>query len=165
MKIMRRVLLTAVIVLSLASTVGAAVIDRVVAFVGDEAITLSELQESYMMTASMRPDASRSEVLNTMINRALMLREARKLRMEAESEDAVINEYIDLKVRAFIRISDADMENFYNENKSEFKGAKLTEVREQIETLLREKEVNSALRKHIEALRAGAYIKIVYLPE
>ena len=143
----------------------AAVVDRVVAFVGDEAITLSEIEESYMMTASMRPEASRSEVLNTMINRALMLREARKLRMEADNEDAVINEYIDLKVRAFIRISDADIENFYNENKSEFKGSRLTEVREQIETLLREKEVNSALRRHIEALRAGAYIKIVYLPE
>ncbi len=50
--------------------------DRVAAFVDEDSITASELQEQYMETLKMTPDITKEEVLNTMINRILILREA-----------------------------------------------------------------------------------------
>jgi len=78
--------------------------DRVAAFVDDEAITESELQEQHRDTLKINPDITKDEVLNTMINRILILREARKYRIERPSPEEVIKEYIDLKERAFIRV-------------------------------------------------------------
>lgn len=153
------------------SSLQAEVIDRVAAFVDNEAITLSELEESFKKSAAVEglrtlrePGITRMEALNTIINRMLLLREAKKLRMEARDEETLLREYIDLKVRAFIRISESDIEAFYKKNNQEFKGLKLGEVKEKIETYLREKEVNQSLRHHIESLKAGSQIKILYEP-
>ena len=90
--------------------------DRVAAFVDDEAITNSELQEQYLETLKITPDITKDEVLNTMINRILILREARKYRIERPSPDEVIKEYIDLKERAFIRVPETEIEKYYKEN-------------------------------------------------
>ncbi|MDP2167759.1 MAG: hypothetical protein Q8J64_05430 [Thermodesulfovibrionales bacterium] len=146
------------------SSLQAEVIDRVAAFVDNEAITLSELEESFKKNAAVEPGITRSEALNTIINRTLLLREAKKLRMEARDEETLLREYIDLKVRAFIRIRESDIEAFYKKNNKEFKGLKLGEVKEKIETYLREKKVNQSLRHHIESLKAGSQIKILYEP-
>lgn len=55
-----------------------AIKDRVVAFVDDNAITLSELEVMYSVTKKITPDTSKEDVLNTMVNRLLLLREAKK---------------------------------------------------------------------------------------
>jgi len=100
-----------------------------------------------------------------MINRVLLIREAKKLRLEAPDDETLIKDYIDLKIRAFIRINESDIEGFYKNNIEQFRGLRLSEVRDKIELYLREREVNSALRRHIETLKEGVFIKIVYLPE
>jgi len=41
-----------------------------------------------------------------MMNRILLLREAKRYRIEAATEDDVMREFIDLKIRAFIRVSE-----------------------------------------------------------
>ncbi|TAL25446.1 MAG: hypothetical protein EPN94_05120 [Nitrospirae bacterium] len=135
-------------------------IDRVVAFVDDRAITMLELEEHYRDAVKLRPDIKKEEVLNTMINRALLLREAKKLRIEAASKDAIIQEYIELKLKTVIRITEEDMRDFYEKNRSEFGNIEFDDVRDKIENYLIEKEVNERLKKHIEELRSGAYIKI-----
>ena len=138
----------------------AEVIDRVAAFVDDKAITLSELDENYKTAVKLRPDIKKEEVLNTKINRMLLLREAKKLRIEGANPDEVIREYIELKLRTFIKITEDDLREFYDKNRKEFGKAEFDDAREKIEEYLVEKEVNIRLKKHIEDLRSKAYIKI-----
>lgn len=140
--------------------VAAEVIDRVIAFVDDEAITLSEFEQDYKAAVKKLPDIKKEEVLNTKINRMLLLREAKKLRIEGANQDDVIREYIELKLRTFIKITEEDLRAFYEQNRKEFGKTDFDNVRERIEEYLAEKEVNARLKKHIEDLKAKAYIKI-----
>ncbi|MCL5023831.1 MAG: hypothetical protein M1497_10780 [Nitrospirae bacterium] len=143
-------------------TVGhAELIDRVVACVNDRAITLSELRENYEKTKKIEPDITMAEVLNTMINRLLLLNDARRLKIDAKNDESVLNEYIELKVRAFIRVKEEDIEDYYKKNEKEFKGAPFESVRDKIEEYLTEKEINRLLKKQIAELRAKAYVKVL----
>lgn len=139
----------------------AGMLDRVAAFVNNRAITWSELEDSFGKAKKLKKDLSRKEVLETMINRILLMNEAKNLRLEANTDEELLDEYIDLKVRAFVRIRETELEDFYNKNLEEFKGENFENVREKIETYLLEKEVNIALKKHIAELRERAYVKIV----
>ncbi len=143
----------------------AAIFDRVVAFVDDQAITLSELQEQFGVAKKLAPDITEEEVLNTMINRILLWRQAKKYRIEAPTRDAMIDEYVDLKVRAFIRVSEADIEEFYQKNQDKFAGKTLDSVRDEIEKYLTEKQLNSRLKETLKELRENAYVKIQLSPE
>jgi hypothetical protein len=134
--------------------------DRVVAFVDNIAITMSELETKYAYTLKVAPDITREEVLNTMVNRILLLREAKKIRLEAPSEDELLKEYIDLKIRAFIRIKEENLKDFYEKNLSDFQGKEFDDVRDEIENYLTEKEVNQRLKSYINELRENACIKI-----
>ncbi len=135
-------------------------VDSVAAFVDDQALTVSELQQQYERTRSVAPDISINEVLETMINRILLLREAKKYRIEAPTQEEILSEYIDLKVRAFIRISDEQIEDFYWANESRFSGRQIEEVRDEIEQYLSEREVNVRLKEMIDQLRRDSYIRI-----
>src|SRR3990172_5942086 len=135
--------------------------DWVVAFVDDAAITHSELQKQYGETLKVTPGIAKEEVLNTMINRVLLLREAKKYRIEGPSSDEMIKEYIDLKVRTFIRVPETEIEKFYKENSSRFAGKAYDDVRDDIEQYLIEKELNIRLKETLQELRKTAYIKIL----
>jgi hypothetical protein len=143
----------------------AAIFDRVVAFVGDQAITLSEFREQYRNTLRVSADVSEDEVINTMINRLLLVKEAKKYRIEAPTQDEMIREYVDFKVRALIRVSESDVETFYKENAGQFSGKDYEEARGEIEKYLTEKEVNERLKETLKELRKKAYIKIQLEPE
>ncbi|MEW6110387.1 MAG: SurA N-terminal domain-containing protein [Nitrospirota bacterium] len=134
--------------------------DRVVAFVDDQAITLSELKEQYKNTLKFSPDVTINDVLNTIINRKLLLREAKKYRIEAPDEGEIIREYIDLKIKAFIRVSEVEMEEFYNQNIDQFQGKSYENVREEIEDYFTERELNEKLKDILKELRTKAYVKI-----
>ncbi|MFZ3137967.1 MAG: hypothetical protein WA126_11330 [Thermodesulfovibrionales bacterium] len=134
--------------------------DRVVAFVNNDAITLSELEMKYYDTVKVTSDITQEEVLNTMVNKLLLLREAKKIRLEGPSEDELLNEYIDLKIRAFIRIKEEELQDFYNKNISKFEGKELDSVSDDIENYLVEHEVNQRLKAHINELREKSCVKI-----
>ena len=134
--------------------------DRVVAYVDNDAITLSELEERYSNALQTTPDITREEVLHIMVNRLLLLREARKIKLESLTEDALLQEYIDLKIRAFIRISEEDIVDFYEGNTEEFQEKELDTVREEIENVLIEKALNERLKSHIDELKEKACVKI-----
>jgi hypothetical protein len=144
----------------LVTDVSAAISDRVVAFVDDQAITKSELDEQYQSTKEVSPDITVGEVLDTMINKILILREARKYRIEAPSVEQVMQDYIDLKIRAFVRVSESDIEKFYRENEANFAGKEFEDVRDEIDKYLTEKEVNERLKEVLRELRKDAYIRI-----
>ena len=138
----------------------AAIRDRVAAYVDNIAITLSDLEVRYEETARVSPNITREEVLNTMINRTLMLRQARKMRLEALSEDQLLKEYIDLKVKAFIRIKDEEVKEFYNKHIGDFQGKEFEVVRDEIENYLIENELNQRLKTHIGDLRENACVQM-----
>ncbi len=142
-----------------AANAGAELIDRVIAFVDDTAITLREFNDYYEKMSRLKADISRDEAINTMINRVLLMREAKKLKIEAPTDDELLNEYIELKVRAFIRIKEDDIKDFYNLNPSRFKDSSYESVRDMIEDYLVQLELNRLLKRHIEELRAGSYIQ------
>lgn len=141
-------------------TCSAAISDRVIAFVDDHAITQSELQESFKTANALSSGITHQEVLNTMINRVILLKEAKKYRIEAPTLDEVLKEYIDLKIRAFIRVNDADIEKFYNANMQNFQGKGYEDVRDEIDLFLTEKELNERLKETLSELRKKTYIRI-----
>jgi hypothetical protein len=96
-----------------------------------------------------------------MINRLLLIREARRLRLEATDEDQLLDEYIDMKVRAFIKIKESAITDFYESNIAEFEDKSYAEVKGDIEAYLLEKEVNYRIRKHLDSLKEKAHIKIL----
>lgn len=134
--------------------------DRIVASVDNTAITLSDLEKKYADTVKLTPNITKDEVLNTMINRVLLLREAKKIRLEAPSEDEMIKEYIDLKIRTFIRIKEEEARDFYSKHVTNFEGKEFEEVREDIENYLTENELNQLLKSHINELRGNVCVKI-----
>jgi len=134
--------------------------DCVVAFVDNTAITLSELEERYSTALKVTPDVTKEAALNAMVNRVLLLREAKKIRLEAPTEDELVKEYIDLKIRPFIKIKEEEVSDFYQKHVVDFQGKEFETVREEIENYLVEAELNRLLKAHIEELRKKAYIGI-----
>ena len=106
------VLFSVLLLLAPCPVLHAGIQDRVVAFVDNAAITLSDLEEKYAETLKATPNITKEEVLNTMVNRTLLLREAKRFRLEAPSEEELLKEYVDLKLRAFIRIRDQEIADF-----------------------------------------------------
>jgi len=147
--------------LSPVTVCNAELIDGVVAYVDDRAITLSELNETFEKTRKVQPDITRREVLETMVNRMLLLNEARRLRIEGNNDEDLLNEFIELRVKAFVRLREEDIEDYYQKNIEKFKEAPYESVRDTIEHYLMERETNSLLKKQIAGLRAKAYIKIL----
>ena len=138
----------------------AALNDRVAAYVDNEAVTLGELEEKYEAAKKISPDIRRIEVVNTMINRLLLKREAARRKILGASEDAIIEQLIDLTIRSYIIIKHEEIERFFAENIAAAASSDIESIRAEIEKYLTEIEVNRRLAKLIEELRNRAYIKI-----
>jgi hypothetical protein len=145
--------------------VSAEIRDRVVAFVDAQAITLSELEMKFTESRKVKADITKEEVLNTMINRVLLLREAKKIRLEAPSEEELLKEYIDMKIRALIRVKEEEIHDFYGKHIDNFEGKELEDVRDNIENYLIEHDLNERLKSHINELREKTCVRIQLNPE
>lgn len=158
--------LTAVLILYLLSMPAyGGIIDRVVAFIDDQAITLRDFQQYYRLASRFHKGLTPEKAIETLINRLIILREAYRMKLKGSSDDELINTYIDIKIRAFVRVSEDEIIRFYRANRERLGGVALDDVRDQIETLLREKKVNSLLKRHLRRLKQGSYIKVNYIPE
>lgn len=146
---------------ALGVTCYAGIIERVVAYVDDSAITMSEYEERYEKMKNAVGSITEREVIDSMINRALILKEAKKIKLEANSTDDIMAEYIDIKIKALIIIKEEDINRFYSANLSSFGGKEYSVVRDNIEAYLFELETNKKLKKHLEELRESAEIKIM----
>lgn len=137
------------------------IIDRLAAYVGDTAITLSEFEIEFQRMSKTTPDLSKNEVMDSMINRILLIKEARKIRLDAHSEDELVNLYLDIKIKSRLFIKEEEIVDFYKTYIGEFKGEDYLLIKDQIENYLLEKELNDILKKHIEELRQNAEIKVL----
>lgn len=138
----------------------AEVIDKVVAYVDDSAITLSEFQESYLKIKETVEGITGEDVLNSMINNLLLVKEAKKMRLEAPTDEDLLQDYIDIKIKSRIFIKEEEIQKFYNEHFDEFKGRDYLTVRDEIERYLFELETNKQLKMHLDELRANTEIRI-----
>ncbi|MCX7913224.1 MAG: SurA N-terminal domain-containing protein [Thermodesulfovibrionales bacterium] len=136
------------------------VIDRLVAYVDDYAITLSELEAEYERMHKNNLLITKKEVLQTIINKILLIKEARKLRLELGSEDELINQYIEIVIKSKLLVKEEEVHEFYKKNIESFKERDYLSVKDQIEILLFEKEFNELLKSHIKELRRKANIKV-----
>ncbi|TAN45499.1 MAG: hypothetical protein EPN22_02390 [Nitrospirae bacterium] len=158
------IFLAAVVISVLAGTEPACseLLDKIVAYVDNNAITYSELKTEHARNKMVK--MTEVETLNSMLNKMLLLKEARAMRLEASNNDELLKEYIEIKIRSVILIKDEDVENFYNKNKTNFGVKSLSESKDDIETYLFEAETNRLLNEHIANLRNG-YEVVIRLKE
>ncbi|GAB5046319.1 hypothetical protein [Thermodesulfovibrio sp. TK110] len=139
------------------------VIDRVIAYVDSYAITLRDFESVALKMKEKIPKIKNEEILNTMINRVLLLKKAKELFIEGKDEE-LINNYIDLKIKSTIIIPENEIRKYYEQNKTQFKNIPYASVRNEIEKYLFEKELNKKLKEHIEELKQLSDIKIIFIP-
>ena len=68
-----------------------------------------------------------------------------------KDEDAMIQAYLRLLVKT-VRVTDAEIQDFYNENTDMLNGASLTQIRSQIEQFLLQQKQQDFINEHIRAL-------------
>jgi len=145
--------------------ISAEVLERVVAIVDDKVVLLSEFEETLLSAGDGRNIYTKKDVINQMINRIILLREARKFGFKKSIEDpedakAVVKEYIDRRIKAFIHIPYDQIESYYNENRGVFEKKEFYDVKDEIEEYLVSQELVKRLREYIEEQRNKSYIRI-----
>jgi hypothetical protein len=145
----------------------AEVLDRIVAIVDDDVILSSELEESFRIAGKSDREITKDKVLDNMINRYLLLRQAKQFRIgysgsgvKAKDDDAIVSEYIEKRIKAIIHLPFEKMESYYADNRESFGDKSFYDVRDEIEGHLIEGEFKKKLREHIDDLRKRSYIRI-----
>lgn len=136
------------------------VVDSVVAAVDDIAITERDLNEKYEEMQLINNSITRVKTLQTMINRVLLIKDAKRFRMESASDDELIDQYIDLKIRSTIKVTEKEVQEYYDKHKDNFSGKDLNAVSDEIVRYLTELKVNSRLTDSLKILRKKSEVII-----
>ncbi|NOZ69899.1 MAG: hypothetical protein GXP46_11830 [Deferribacteres bacterium] len=163
------IILLAAVYLFSAGIVFAEILERVVATVNDDVILLSELESEFRAARKAGRDVTREEVLNDMIDRLLLLKEARRFRLGLSPEpgetsvdsNRIINEYINKRIKILIHIPFEKIESYYMNNRERFRGRDFYDVKDEIEKYLVEQELKARLREYINELRKKADITVM----
>lgn len=154
-----RIALFIAIILAWGSMSEARLIDRVVAFVDDYAITEKDLDEAYAKAAPS--SQSRADVLDSIIDRYLLLREARRAHIDYDNEDKAIAEFLNIKVRSAILIPEDRIRAYYDAHTDAFTGRPYEEARDSIEQSMMGDEFVIRLKELTKQLRAASRIRIL----
>lgn len=147
--------------MALASTGGARTIDSVAAFVDDYAITGKDLDAAYAMAAIANSAISRDEVLDSAIDRYLLLREAHRAHIDFDDEDKEIAEFLNIKIRSAVMVPEDRSRDYYDANREAFNGKPYDQVRDGIEQKLSDEEFERRLGEFIKQLRAASRIRLL----
>ena len=135
-------------------------IDRVVAYVDDHAITYSEFRDKFDKMKKAVPNITEEEAVNSMINNILLLVQAHKLKLEAPTDDDLVKEYIDVRIKLRVFIKEDKLAAYYSEHKKEFGDKDYLSVRDVIDKYLSELEINKQLKELLQDLRSQSDIVI-----
>ncbi|MEN8262687.1 MAG: hypothetical protein ABFR82_04445 [Nitrospirota bacterium] len=142
-------------------------LDRIVAIIDDDVILSSELEDAFLIAAMTDNGVTKDEVLEDMIERFLLLKQAKRFRIsslenggEINEDDRIVNEYIEKTIRAVIYIPFEKMESYYMNNIESYGNRKFHKVKDEVEAELIEEELKNRLKKHINELRNRAYIRV-----
>ncbi len=163
------IILLAAVYLFSAGTASAKILERVVATVNDDVILLSELEAEFRAERKAGRDVTREEVLEGMIDRLLLLKEARRFRRgltpasgeTAADSDRIINDYINKRIKILIHIPFEKIRAYYMNNRERFSGRDFYDVRDEIEDYLVKQELKARLRQYINELRKKADITVM----
>jgi len=141
-------------------------IERVVAVIGNDVILYSELKGALIHARARGEAPSEGEMLERLIDRRLILIEARKFRIggkryytDTEEESAIIDEYIKNRIKVMIQISFDEIERYYNDHRERFKGREIYEVWNEIEDILRTEKTEEAIKEYIDSLKKRSLIR------
>ena len=106
----RQVFLVILSILVLGGLANGIILERIVAIIGDSPVFLSEFLEFKRTLSSDESGLQDEEILDRLIDRKLLLMEARRLRLDAtgggnKDPDVLIDLYLQLAVRAFMPAS------------------------------------------------------------
>lgn len=153
------------------TAVHAEVLERIVAIVNDNVILLSEYEETFKALRKTDEKITEEKALDEMINRVLILEQARKLRLgslsdsaETLSDDKIITEYIERRIKSFIYIPIEEIESYYMDNRERFVGKAFYDVKDEMEDYLTRAVLTRKIAEHIEELRKKAYIRVQKAP-
>lgn len=138
-------------------------INRVIAYVDDQAITLRDFIKFKREIIKKIPDISNKEILELMINRKLLLKRAKELFLEGDEEE-LLNNYIDLKIKSQVIVTENQIREYYEKNKDILGSESYYSIRDQIEKYLFEKEFNRKLKEFIQELKNFSEVKINFIP-
>ncbi len=142
----------------------ARMIDRVVAFVDDEAITYVDLMDFINRMNSKGIKVKEKEAISTLVNRKLLIKDALRLKLEAENDDELIDKYINIKIRPFVLVREEEVRGYYNKHKEKLSGVSYQRIRRKIMKLIFEKKLNRAITARLKELRKRHVVKINYHP-
>jgi len=138
-----------------------------VAIVNNKVILLSEFEEALEAARKSDQKVTEGVVLDEMINRILILEQAKRLSLGSTSDLAedvddnkLIKEYIERRIKALIHIPIDEIEAYYENNMGRFAGKEFYEVKDEIEDNMVEGELKRKIAEHVKELRNKAYIRI-----
>lgn len=121
----------------------------------------------------VRAGAGRKQFLDSYINMKLILKEAEEMGLDKEHEflrdiqffweQSLLKEAIAAKTNKLVsqvRVDDAEIQKYYNENKADFGDKKLTEVYDQVRWILLKVKQSEIVSDWARALRSQAEIKV-----
>jgi hypothetical protein len=82
------------------------------------------------------------------------------MKLEALTDDALLKEYVEIKIRSLVVIKEETVMQYYSENQADFDGRLYAAVRDDIEAYLAERETNRRLKEHLSELREQSDISI-----
>lgn len=134
---------------------------EVAATIGSESISLQQVDEK-ARAISLQPyqalyDARRG-ALDQLIEESLLEREAGTRGVSAE---ALVEEEVTSKVKP---VTDADVQNFFNQNQARMRGQTLEQIGGQVRQFLGAQNAALARKEFVDGLRAGAGVKIALDP-
>ncbi|MBI5099258.1 MAG: hypothetical protein HZB30_08470 [Nitrospirae bacterium] len=143
------------------------ILERIVAIVNNNVILLSEYEDALEAARKSDQKVTEDVVLDEMINRILILEQAKRLSLGSTSDstenvndDKLIKEYIERRIKALIHIPIDEIESYYKNNRGRFAEKAFYEVKDEIEGYLVEGELKRKIAEHVEELRKKAYIRI-----
>ncbi len=146
----------------LTSPVSSEVLDRVVAVVNDEVILMTELKSEMSARNESVSGLTPAEVLDDMINRLVLLEEARQfmLNIKAADIDSAIELYVERRIKAMIHIPFEELGAYYADNRELYGNKEFYDVKDEIESFMLENELKIRMLKHTKELRSKSYIRI-----
>lgn len=140
---------------------GAAGDDMVVATVGERQITLAEVDAKAIqsnMEAYQQLYDARREAVDALVSDLLLAREAES---RGVTKDELVAEEITAKVA---EVTDADIEQFYNQNRARLGGQSLEQIGPQIRQYLAMRGENLARENFLQGLRDAAHVRVALDP-
>lgn len=139
------------------------IIDRVLFYVDNQAVTLRDFNKFSTEIKKKVQSISNQDIIDLMINRTLMIKNAKELFLEG-TDDEIINNLIDFRIKSKIIITENQIRDYYEKNRAKFGERSYQSLREEIEKYLFERELNSKLKEFIEELRKNSDIKVIFIP-